>query len=50
MAWLTWGKFGGASPTLRKLAKLEVVIMETAELKSAISELSARIDKIRDWL
>jgi hypothetical protein len=24
--------------------------METAELKSAISELSARVDKIRDWL
>jgi hypothetical protein len=25
-------------------------IMETAELKSAISDLLARIEKIRDWL
>jgi hypothetical protein len=26
------------------------VNMETTELKSAVSELSARIEKIRDWL
>jgi hypothetical protein len=37
----------------KKLAKSHRLVnsdMETTELKSAISELSARVVKIRDWL
>ena len=30
--------------------KAAVKIMEVTELKSTISELSARVDQIRDWL
>jgi hypothetical protein len=29
---------------------LLVVIMEVAEIKTAITELSARVENIRDWL
>jgi hypothetical protein len=51
------GTFGGLRTRLemvRQAHHLEqgrrIVIMETTELKTAIAELSARIDKIRDWL
>ncbi len=30
--------------------RLVINVMEATELKSAISELSARVAKIRDWL
>jgi hypothetical protein len=49
--------FDQASNLIRKLhilpgcdIKAPVKNMEVSELKSTISELSARVDKIRDWL
>ena len=49
--------FDKASNAIRQLhippgcdIKAPVKNMEVTELKSTISELSARVDKIRDWL
>jgi len=47
---LIWYKYLGSRRAGATIKYVRLKLMEASELKSAISELSARVEKIRDWL